>query len=152
MMSKWDGTGYIGTSFDDYYILYSRNRNSDTITESNWRSIIKYLDKQRAHYRIERFSHWLCGWIEQILILETDKVSVDIGNDITIQLRNYPIFDDDDYSELQVDKANILLDEIMADIRDLEPGKTLHWGDHINPNMTRDEIYDVILDYGMIDQ
>ncbi len=151
MMRKWDGMGYIGTRFDDYYILYSRNRNSDTITESNWRSIIKYLDKQCAHYRIERFSHWLCGWIEQILILETDKVSVDIGNDITIQLRNDPIFDDDDYSELQVDKANILLDEIMADIRDLEPGETLNWGDHINPNMTRDEIYDVILDYGMID-
>ena len=76
---------------------------------------------------------------------------MDIGNDITIQLRNDPIFDDDDYSELQVDKANILLDEIMADIRDLEPGETLNWGDHINPNMTRDEIYDVILDYGMID-
>jgi hypothetical protein len=152
MMEKWSAQDYIGQRFNNHYVLYTHSRDSDTLVESNWRSIIKYLDEKKAVYIIARFSHWAVGWIEQILIKESEKESVDIGNDIIMQLRNYPVFDDDDYRSLQDEKANILLDEIMADIRDLEPGDALGWGCHITPTMSREEIYDAILDYGMIEQ
>ena len=152
MMSKWStgGQPYMGEHFDNCYLLYTKSRDADLLSQSNWRSIIKYLDEKKAIYSIIGASHWLCGYIDQILISPDNQESVDIGNQITKKLSEYPVFDDDDYSDLESEKAHEMLQEIRKDIENLEPGKKLYWGDHIVPTITDDEIIEIIYNYGMV--
>jgi hypothetical protein len=152
VMQKWstDGQPYMGEYFDEYFVLYSQTRDAGLLTQSNWRTIIKYLDERMVVYRIVRFSHWLCGWIETILIHESEKKSVEVGNEITQKLSEYPIFNEDDFSDLESEKAYEMLSEIKNDISNLEPGEKLKGWSHINETMTDDEIIDTIYNYGMV--
>ena len=149
-MQKWLGQDYMGTRFDNYFVLITHNRDSGTLEESNWRSIIKYLKKVKAHFRIVSFNHWAVGWIEEILIKESWKKSVIIGNEIRKKLEDYPIFNEEDFSDLEWDKARAMQEEIRTDINNLDPGDKLYWGDHITPDMTDEQIIDTIMDHGMI--
>ena len=151
IMQKWSGQNYMGTRLDDYFVLITRNRDSGVLEESNWRSIIKHLKKVKAHYKIVSFNHWAVGWIEEILIKDSWKKSILIGNEIQEKLENYPVFNDEDFSDLEWDKAGDMAKEIRNDINNLSPGDKLYWGDHIKPDMTDEQIIDTIMEYGMIE-
>ncbi len=47
------------------------------------------------------FSHWGCGWFDQILVLKTAKKAVKALQAIALALQDYPVLDDSVYSELQ---------------------------------------------------
>jgi hypothetical protein len=94
-MQKWSRSeNYIGESYFDYYVLLSRHRDSGIVEESNFQSALKALNGESDTVKVIRASHWLCGWIEMILIHESDKESVDKGNEIEKALENYPILDE----------------------------------------------------------
>jgi hypothetical protein len=102
-MEKWSGENYIGKRYNEYYILYTHNRDSGPLDESNFDSIKKILDEKKAVYEIVSFNHWLCGWVEEILIHESEKDSLIIGNDILKQLDDYPVIDEEDWSNREND-------------------------------------------------
>ena len=151
-MPKWStgGQPYMGEHFDNCYLLYTKSRDANLLTQSNWRTIIKYLDDHNAKYSVVGFSHWLCGYVDQILISPGDQHSVDVGNEITKELQEDPIFDEDDYSELKSEKAHEMLKDIREDIDNLEPDEELKGWSHIIKTMTDDEIINVIYEYEMV--
>lgn len=152
IMQKWIGKDYIGPDYREYFILYGRHRDSNNREESNWRSILKYLEKKpEVKYIIFRASHWAVGWVEQILIRQDDNISVSAGNEIVATLSEYPVFNDDDYSNLQWEKAREIQKEIRNNIENLDDRKQLHWGRQFNEKMTDDEIMDAILESDMVD-
>ena len=113
LMKKWSRTeNYIGETYYDYYVLLSRHRDSGLVEESNFWSALKALNGESKTVKVVRASHWLCGWIEMILIHESDKVSVDKGNEIEKALENYPILDEDDFYERESEKREELVEEI----------------------------------------
>ena len=94
LMQKWSRSeNYIGETYYDYYVLLFRTRDSGLVEESNFWSALKALNGESDTVKVVRFSHWLWGWVEMILIHESDKVSVDKGNEIEKALENYPILD-----------------------------------------------------------
>ena len=116
-MQKWSRSeNYIGESYNDYYVLLSRHRDSGLIEESNFYSALKMLNGESDTVKVIRASHWAVGWIEVILIHESDKVSVDKGNEIEESLESYPILNEDDFYERESERREEILEEIRKDI------------------------------------
>ena len=116
LMQKWSRSkNYIGESYYDYYVLLSRHRDSGLVEESNFNSALKALNGESDTVKVIRASHWLCGWIEMILIHESDKESVDKGNEIEKVLESYPILDEDAFGELLSEKEKEMYDQIKYD-------------------------------------
>ena len=106
-MQKWNRSkNYIGESYNDYYVLLSHHRDSGLVEKSNFNSALKMLNGESDTIKVVRFSHWLCGWIEMILIHESDIVSVDKGNEIEKALESYPILNEDDFYERKSEKRD----------------------------------------------
>jgi hypothetical protein len=51
--------------------------------------------------KIIRFGHWACGWIDTIMINPIDTKAVEQADWINSELKKYPLFDDNDYSQKQ---------------------------------------------------
>jgi len=139
-MQKWSRSeNYIGESYNDYYVLLSRCRDSGLVEESNFNSALKALNGESDTVKVIRSSHWAVGWIEVILIHESDKVSVDKGFEIDKALDNYPILDDIDFSERESEKRDEYIEEIRKDIAN-ECGD--RWD--LTNNATDEEIYEKV--------
>ena len=124
-MQKWSRSeNYIGETYYDYYVLLSRNRDSGLVEESNFWSALKMLNGESDTVKIVRAKHWLCGWVEMILIHESDKESVDKGNEIEESLNNYPILDEDVFGEMVLEKETEMFDQIKYDA---EHGLYAYW-------------------------
>ena len=138
-MQKWKRTdNYIGETYNDYYVLLSRHRDSGLVEESNFWSALKMLNGESDTVKIIRFRHWAVGWIETILIHESDKVSVDKGFEIEKALENYPILDEDDFYERESEKRDELIEEIRKDIAN----EHSDWWNLTN-NATDEEIWEM---------
>lgn len=116
-------SNYIGQSPEaDLYVLLGRNRNSDLLTESNWDCALERLGGESETVQIIRFGHWACGWIEYLCVREfhpdqKDRTQnpdlVNFGRsdayieaqEIEKELENYPVLDEDEFSEREHDEA-----------------------------------------------
>ncbi len=138
-MKKWSRTeNYIGESYYDYYVLLYRTRDSGLVEESNFWSALKMLNGESDTVKVIRSSHWLCGWVEMILIHESDIVSVDKGNEIEKALENYPILDEDDFFARESERRDEYIEEIRKAIAN-ECGD--RWD--LTNNATDEEIWDM---------
>ena len=150
-LANWTGREYIGKRWDDYYIIYTHHRDSGIIDESNWRSIIKHLDDNNIAYENVRFSHWGVGWIEQLLVKDDDAEAIRAGEDIQTQLRDYPLFNEDDYSELECEEVGKLVERIREEINNLDDDEQLTTWGNVKRNMSDCEIADVVRDEGWVE-
>ena len=105
-MPRWKAECYIGERYDDYFVLLSRSRDSDALEESNFHTALRMLDGESETVKVARSSHWLVGWVEQILIHVSDVEKVELGNQIVAQLEEYPVLDEDDYSERHAEEED----------------------------------------------
>ena len=138
-MKKWSRVeNYIGESYNDYYVLLSRHRDSGLVEESNFQSALKALNGKSDTVKIIRAKHWAVGWIEVILIHESDKEAIEKGNEIEESLKSYPIFNDEDFYERESEKRDEYIEEIRKDIAN-ECGD--RWD--LTNNATDEEIYDM---------
>lgn len=94
----WDSReNYIGsTNFNGWYVVLGRNRDSDTLSESNWEAALEMLGGESRSVQIFRFGHWACGWIEYLCVRGPHYAQ---GLEIEKKLEGYPVLDDDDFSE-----------------------------------------------------
>ncbi len=107
-MQKWSRTeNYIGESYNDYYVLLSHHRDSELVEESNFWSALRMLNGESDTVKVIRAKHWAVGWVEMILIHESDKDSIDKGNEIEKALENYPVLDEDDFYERESEKRYV---------------------------------------------
>lgn len=88
----------------DLYVLLGRNRDSDLLTESNWDCALERLGGESETVKIVRFGHWACGWIEYLCVRAESK-AYKIAQDIDMELENYPVLDEDEFSEREDNEA-----------------------------------------------
>jgi hypothetical protein len=79
------------------------NRDSDTLTESNWSVTLSRLAPD--DYEIVRFGHWACGWYE-IVIVRPDTDSARACETMAQDLADYPVLDESHYSDAQCEAAD----------------------------------------------
>jgi len=116
MMEKWKrSNNYMGEDYDEYYVLEGHTRDSGVLDESNFYSALRMMGGESDTVIVVRFSHWGVGWVEAILIHESDVESVKKGNAISEALENYPILNEDDYTERMDEEVERLKEIVMAD-------------------------------------
>lgn len=111
---------YVGEE-PDGFAVYSRNRDSGILVNSNYDCILsdllckaKELNADNAVY-IHSFSHWGFGWGETIVILSgSPQKLIDYAEIILVQLRDYPIYDDSDFSQREDNACHKYWDEAGA--------------------------------------
>lgn len=109
-LKRWKmPSNYFGEDWPDYFVFLSRHRDSDELTESNFRVALASLKRLPVFEGESRFSvresHWAVGWIEWIAIHADDTEALKAADEIAASLENYPVLDDEDFSKLEHENA-----------------------------------------------
>jgi hypothetical protein len=100
-MKLWErAENYMGENFYEYFVFLGKHRDSDPIDVSNFRVALKRFDDD-ADIVVARSNHWLVGWIEVILIHQSDEITIGHAEDILAELENYPVLDHEDYERVR---------------------------------------------------
>lgn len=104
--SGWDSLdNYAGEIPEpEWLCLITRSRDSDELTESNWRCALQQLGGKSENVSIDRFGHWACGWWESLSVRAGTKEHA-AAREIADRLESYPVLDEEDYSELESETA-----------------------------------------------
>lgn len=78
------------------------SRDSAVLEESNWYAQLEMLGGESETVEIHRFGHWACGWFEIVLVHPDRALELE---DIEAALHNYPILDEMDLSEREIQAA-----------------------------------------------
>ena len=87
----------------DWVIVTTRNRDSNLLDESNWDAFISALGGESETVAIERSSHFLCGWVEYMVIDPTATDKLEIANKLLERMEDYPVLDEEDFSSREWD-------------------------------------------------
>jgi hypothetical protein len=94
-------SNYLGASWDGYYVFLSQTRDSDTLTRSNFECALEQVGGRNDYALVIPYEkHWACGWVETILIHKTNTRALDIAQQILDKLEDYPVLNEEHYSEL----------------------------------------------------
>lgn len=97
---------YIGAIPEpEWLCLLTRSRDSDCLTESNFRSALRELGGEGDNVSIDRFGHWACGWWEALSV-RAGSPEHEKAKEIADSLEDYPVVDEDDFSELESETAD----------------------------------------------
>lgn len=97
----------------DWPIVMTQHRDSELVERSNFIVAERMLRASGEQtdatgeldgVAIERSSHWAVGWIERLLIAPGNAELARIAAEITEALEQYPILDDDHYSDMESDE------------------------------------------------
>lgn len=83
------------------------NRDADTLTRSNWESMVKALEEAEPEgaddWRTIEESHWACGWVRLAVVRPGSKCA-EVAQEIADGLEDYPIVDEDHFGRLEWDE------------------------------------------------
>ena len=97
---------YFGAEWPEYYSAgVGRSRDSDCGEESNFHAMLAGLGGESDTVHVVRESHWAVGWVEWIAIHESDEKSLRAADAMQEQLEDYPVLDEEDYSQREWDEC-----------------------------------------------
>lgn len=93
-----------------YAVAYAQHRDSDTITRSNFRVILRAIGGEAADDHGDRVvvlrdRHWAVGWTEAIYVRLDAIAELETADRIVAGLEAYAIADEEDWSALEYDDA-----------------------------------------------
>ena len=98
---------YFGAVWPAYYSAgFGQSRDSDCLEQSNFATAIAALGGESDTVTIVRESHWAVGWVEWIAIHQDDEKALEIADGLVARVRDYPVLNDDDFSEREQEAAN----------------------------------------------
>ena len=105
-LSLWERPDhYAGPDWPDYYVFLGQHRDSDTLERSNFTSALAAIGGETETVKVIRERHWAVGWVEWIAIHKTDSQALEEADEISGALHDYPVVDDEHFSELEYDEA-----------------------------------------------
>ena len=106
---------YYGESWPATFVFLSRHRDSDCLTNSNFETALTRLnalppfetddDEKTSRFAVHE-GHWAVGWVEWIAIHQDDTAAVKLAEEMEASLENYPVLDENDWSEREMEEAN----------------------------------------------
>jgi len=95
----------------DWLVLpVCQTRDSEALPKSNFRVALRWLsetdsDEKESDYEQHSFNHWGPGWFDIIIVKPGTKAN-DIAEEIEASLEEYPILDEMDWSELELEEQD----------------------------------------------
>lgn len=106
MLKKWTlPDSYMGAHWNNYYVFLGQNRDSDSVTRSNFIVGLERLGGESETVIVVRERHWACGWIEWIAIHESDSKALKLAESMLEKIESYPVLSDDHLGNLEWDEA-----------------------------------------------
>ncbi len=121
---------WFGKSWNGWFVGLSCHRDSDTLAQSNyevfnsalgalplkavddrindspyWGGDIDQWDEAPSVY-VVRESHWAVGWVEWVAIHGSDTEAMKLADKLLTDLGNYPVLDEEHWSNLEYDQIN----------------------------------------------
>lgn len=105
-LRKWTRPeSYFGAEWSDYYSAgVGQSRDSSSLERSNFICMLQELGGESETVIVVRESHWAVGWVEWIAIHESDGRALAIADEIASNLADYPVIDEDHWSNLEYDE------------------------------------------------
>lgn len=95
-----DRSNYMGENLSRLLVVpVSQHRDSDALDRSNFRVALERLGGESETVQVHRFGSWAVGWHEMLLITADGPVTE--AEKIAAELADYPVLDEEDYSELE---------------------------------------------------
>ena len=111
--TAFDSKGSFLLDQGDWIVVpVGQNRDSECLDQSNFATALALLGGESETVEVHRFGHWACGWVEIIIVDNTVPSNVIAVQGITDRLYNYPVLDDDDYSEREGAKIHEVWDNM----------------------------------------
>lgn len=105
-LTRWTlPDSYGGAHWDEYFVFLGQNRDSDSLTRSNFICGLKALGGESETVIVVREGHWACGWVEWIAIHESDTAALEQADSIACALEDYPVVNEDHWSEMEWNEA-----------------------------------------------
>ena len=82
----------------------NQNRDSEALSRSNFRVIVRDLRAVDARVTVERFGHWAVGWIDEVVVPISNPGVVQRIESWVTQLEGYAAADDYDLAELEAEE------------------------------------------------
>lgn len=93
---------YAGETFKEYYRTgIGQSRDSGALEKSNFESMLRELGGETETVVVQHSGHWAVGWVETILIHESDTQKLELANEIMSDFKNYPVIDEDHFCETE---------------------------------------------------
>jgi hypothetical protein len=97
---------YFGEVWPAYYSAgVGQSRDSDALERSNFACMLRVIGGESDTVTVVRESHWAVGWVEWIAIHQDDEKALRLADGIKAQLEDYPVIDEDHWSELEWSEA-----------------------------------------------
>jgi len=110
---------------EEWAIVYTHNRDSDLLDQSNADAIDEALapfaDGDSADVRAEHHGHWACGWIDgySIRVYRNGQITEAFRayHELAARLADYPVLDEEDFSrrEYEATLENLLSEGFDSD-------------------------------------
>lgn len=97
---------YFGESWPEYFVFLGQHRDSDALSRSNFTCALKAIGGETETVHVIREGHWAVGWIEWIAIHQSDSKALETAEEIHCALADYPVVDDEHFSETEMEEAN----------------------------------------------
>jgi hypothetical protein len=106
---------------DKWAIIYTHNRDSDLLDQSNAAVIAKTIERPKYAKSVspERHGHWAVGWVDGYAVRIYDKggrITAVVRKlyDFACALENYPVLDEMDYSMREHEASLDAEDEVKS--------------------------------------
>jgi hypothetical protein len=113
---SWGGEPEDGENWMLYHLAH---RDSDFLSQSNTHYIEKNFPDQEDMVDHQSFSHWAVGWIDAVAIRVYDaegaitEVFQKFYEDVIEALEQYPVLDEDHYSQLEWEDEQRVIEEAI---------------------------------------
>jgi hypothetical protein len=102
LLRKWEyPKNYFGATWYDYYVFLGQSRESEAWERSNFTCGLNKLGGESDTVIVVREKHWAVGWVESILIHESNIEAQKIAETILQKLEDYPLVNEDHFCELE---------------------------------------------------
>lgn len=96
---------YGGAHWPEYFVFLAQHRDSDSLTRSNFICGLEAIGGESETVILVREGHWAVGWVEWIAIHESDITALQNADGIACALEDYPVVNEDHWSELEWNEA-----------------------------------------------
>jgi len=87
---------YSGTSYSEYFQVIGRARDSHHIDVSNFETALARLGGESETVIVARATHWAVGWVETVMVHESDSAALTVAQEICDDLDAYHALDEED--------------------------------------------------------
>lgn len=101
---------YFGPEWHGHYVApCTRNRDSDSLEESNWRAQLEAVGGEQPDESVVvvRDRHFLCGWVEWLAIDAKATSALQAADRVAERLAVYPCLDEHGWEQLQVERGEV---------------------------------------------